>query len=256
MRMPVIFLGHGNPMNAIEQNVYSQAWQRIAAELPRPRAILSVSAHWYVPGTRVTASRRPPTIHDFGGFPRELYRVEYPALGSPELAERVRELLAPTPVAVDEGWGLDHGTWSLLVHLYPRAGVPVIQLGIDETLTPQQHDGLARRLRPLRDEDVLILGSGNVVHNLHAYAWGRHPREPYDWGLRFEARVREMIVSGDRGLVEYERMGEDAELSVPTPEHFLPLIYALAQRENDEPVSFPVEGFDGGSVSMLGVRIG
>ncbi len=256
MRMPALFLGHGNPMNAIEQNAYSQAWQRIAAALPRPKAILSVSAHWYVPGARVTASRRPQTIHDFGGFPRELYRVEYPALGSLELAERVRALLTPTPVTMDEGWGLDHGTWSLLVHLYPSADVPVVQLGIDETLTPHQHEELAQRLRPLRDEDVLILGSGNVVHNLHTYAWGRHPRDPYDWGLRFEARVREMIERGDRSVVEYERLGEDAELSVPTPEHYLPLIYALAQRESDDPVSFPVEGFDGGSVSMLGVRVG
>ncbi|TAM58913.1 4,5-DOPA dioxygenase extradiol [bacterium] len=254
--MPVVFLGHGNPMNAIEENPYSLAWRRVASALPRPRAILSISAHWYVPGARVTASARPQTIHDFGGFPPQLYRVEYPASGSLELAQHVRELLAPAPVELDESWGLDHGTWSLLVHLYPLADIPVVQLGLDERLTAVQHDELAQRLRPLRDEGVLILGSGNVVHNLHAYAWGRHPREPYDWAVRFEARVRELIAAGDRRVVEYEQLGEDAELSVPTPEHYLPLIYVLAQRTEGEAVSYPVEGFDGGSVSMLGLRIG
>jgi 4,5-DOPA dioxygenase extradiol len=256
-RMPVLFIGHGNPMNALERNEYTDAWRRIGADLPRPQAILSVSAHWYTPGARVTAQERPRTIHDFGGFPRPLFEVEYPAPGSPALARRVRDLLAPVPVAFDERWGLDHGTWSVLVHMFPRADVPVVQLGIDETLTPAQHWDLAVRLRPLREEGVLILGSGDVVHNLHTYAWGRHPVEPYEWALRFEQAVRTAIEQDDlETVVGYEELGRDAALAAPTPDHFLPLVYVLAQGKREEPVSYPVEGFDGGSVSMLGVRIG
>ncbi|HEX7127368.1 MAG TPA: 4,5-DOPA dioxygenase extradiol [Thermodesulfobacteriota bacterium] len=257
-RMPALFLGHGTPLNALERNACTEAWARIAADLPRPRAILAVSAHWYVPGSRVTAEERPRTIHDFGGFPRALYEVQYPAPGSPALAARVRDLLAPTPVALDRGgWGLDHGTWSLLVHLFPDATVPVVQFGLDETLTAHEHYALAGRLRPLRDEGVLVLGSGNVVHNLHAYSWGRHPIDPYDWAVRFEGRVREAIRAGEHEtVVAYEGLGADAALAVPTPDHYLPLLYVLALAEPGEPVTFPVEGFDGGSVSMLGVRIG
>jgi len=255
--MPVLFVGHGNPMNALERNEYTHGWERMAAELPKPRAILSVSAHWYTPGARVTAEERPRTIHDFGGFPRKLYEVRYPAPGSPELARRVRDLLSPTPVALDERWGLDHGTWSVLVHVFPGADVPVVQLGIDETLSAQEHFELARRLRPLRDEGVLVLGSGDVVHNLHTYAWGQHPVEPYDWAVRFESRIRQLLESRDFGsIVAYEQMGRDAALAAPTPDHFLPLLYVIAQAENDEPVTYPVEGFDGGSVSMLAIRIG
>ena len=257
MRMPAVFIGHGNPMNALEKNTYTQAWDRVAKALPRPKAILSVSAHWYVPGSRVTAEQRPRTIHDFGGFPRQLHEVQYPAPGSPALATRVRELLAPLPVDLDSRWGLDHGTWSVLVHLYPDADVPVVQLGIDETLTPEEHHVLARRLRPLRDEGVLVLGSGNVVHNLHTYAWGKHPVEPYDWATRFETQIRGMITRREfDGVVGYESLGKDAALAAPTPEHFLPLVYVVAQHEGDDAIAFPVEGFDGGSVSMLGVRIG
>jgi 4,5-DOPA dioxygenase extradiol len=259
MRMPALFLGHGNPMNALERNAWSEAWRALGAALPRPRAILCVSAHWFVPGSRVTGGARPRTIHDFGGFPRALYEVEYPAPGSPELAARVRELLGPERVAAegDDGWGLDHGTWSLLVHLYPDADVPVVQLGIDETLTGEQHHELAIGLRPLRDEGVLVLGSGNVVHNLHAYAWGRHPVDPYDWAVRFDAEVRALIERGeDRRVAAVEGLGKDAVLAAPTPEHYLPLVYVLAQRHAGEPVTFPVEGFDGGSISMLGVQLG
>jgi 4,5-DOPA dioxygenase extradiol len=255
--MPAVFVGHGNPMNAIRANDYAKAWESLSAALPRPRAILSVSAHWYVPGGRVTDGDRPRTIHDFGGFPHELYEMEYPAPGSPDLARRVCDLLTPTVIELDQRWGLDHGTWSVLVHMYPDADVPVVQLGIDETLTPRQHYDLAGRLQGLRDEGVLIFGSGNVVHNLHTYAWGRRPVEPYDWAVRFESRLRELIKAGEfTGLVAYETLGEDAALAVPTPEHYMPLLYVLAQRRDDEPVTFPVEGFDGGSVSMLGVRIG
>jgi len=256
-RMPAVFAGHGNPMNALAANPWTEGWRTIAATTPRPRAILSVSAHWYLPGSRVTANARPPTIHDFGGFPRPLYEVEYPAPGSLELARRVQALLAPAPVVLDESWGLDHGTWSLLVHMVPDASVPVVQLSIDETAPAEEHVQLARRLRPLRDEGVLVLGSGNVVHNLHAYGWGRRAMEPYPWAVRFEARLRALVSAGDLdAIAAYEAAGEDAALSAPTPDHFLPLLYVLALREGDEPVSFPVEGFDGGSISMLAVRVG
>jgi 4,5-DOPA dioxygenase extradiol len=216
-----------------------------------------VSAHWFLPESRVTANERPPTVHDFGGFPRPLFEVDYPAPGSPPLARRVAELLAPARVVADDGWGLDHGTWSLLVHMVPEADVPVVQLGIDETRTAAEHFELAQRLRPLRDEGVLVLGSGNVVHNLHTYAWGRRAMEPYDWAVRFESRIRGLVTARDmRGVAGYEALGRDAALAAPTPEHFLPLLYVLAQWRDEEPVTFPVEGFDGGSVSMLGVRIG
>jgi 4,5-DOPA dioxygenase extradiol len=257
MTTPALFIGHGNPMNAIEPSRWSEAWERLGAALPRPRAVLAVSAHWYVPGARVTAGERPRTIHDFGGFPRPLYEVRYPAPGSPALADRVRALLAPAPVALDAGWGLDHGTWSPLVHLLPAADVPVVQLGLDELLSAEEHLALAAHLRPLRDEGVLVLGSGNVVHNLHAYAWGRHPVEPYDWAVRFESFLRERILARDlAAIAAYERQGKDGALSAPTPEHFLPLLYVLALADPGEPISFPVDGFDGGSVSMLSVQVG
>ena len=256
-RLPALFLGHGNPMNAIQPSQYTEAWERIASELPRPKAILSISAHWYVAGSRVSAEDRPRTIHDFGGFPRALYQVQYPAPGSPRLAARVRDLLAPTPVELDTRWGLDHGTWSVLVHLYPQADIPVVQLGIDETLSAQEHYELARGLAQLRDEDILVLGSGDVVHNLHAYAWGQHAQEAYDWAVRFEDRIRGFLEERDfDAVVAYEGLGREAALSAPTPDHFLPLLYVLGAASKDEPVSFPVEGFDGGSVSMLTVRIG
>ena len=219
--------------------------------------MLAVSAHWYLTGTRVTALPAPRTIHDFGGFPRELYEVRYPAPGDPALARRVQDLLAPLPVLLDQEWGLDHGTWSVLRHVFPQADVPVVQLSLDETQPPQFHHELGARLGPLRDEGVLVLGSGNLVHNLHAYAWGRHPAEPLEWAVRFEETVRRLLIAGDHGpLVDYESLGRDALLSVPTPEHYLPLLYVLGARREGEPVAFPVEGVDGGSVSMLSVRIG
>jgi 4,5-DOPA dioxygenase extradiol len=256
VRMPAVFVGHGNPLNALARNGWTEAWSALAAALPRPRAILCVSAHWYLPGTRVTGNDRPRTIHDFGGFPRPLYEVEYPAPGAPDLARRVQELVAPAPAVLDDAWGLDHGAWSVLVHMYPDASVPVIQLGIDETASAAEHYQLARRLRPLREEGVLVLGSGNVVHNLHAYAWGRQVIEPYDWAVRFERGLRELIASGDvEAVAAYEALGADAALSAPTPDHFLPLLYVLAQREDGDAISFPVEGFDGGSVSMLAVLL-
>jgi 4,5-DOPA dioxygenase extradiol len=198
---------------------------------------------------------RPRTIHDFGGFPRALHEFRYEAPGSPELAARVQALLAPLPVGLDrEQWGLDHGTWSVLAHVFPGADVPVVQLSMDETQPAALHHEIGRRLAPLRDEGVLVIGSGNLVHNLHAYAWGRHPAEPFDWAVRFERRVRELIRAGDHGpLVEYEFLGRDAVLAAPTPDHYLPLLYVLGARLPADLASFPVEGIDGGSVSMLSV---
>lgn len=255
--MPAIFFGHGNPMNALTTNAYTSRWAAIGISIPRPKAILSVSAHWYIPATAVTFDPSPRTIHDFGGFPKELFAVEYPAPGDPALASRVRHLLAPIQVQRDERWGLDHGTWSVLCHLFPHADIPVIQLSIDETKPPQFHYELGKRLAPLRDEGVLVIGSGNLVHNLHTYAWGTQNVEAFDWAVRFEERARDLLLSGDHSpLVAYETLGRDAMLSVPTPEHYLPLLYVIALKREDEQVSFPVEGVDGGSVSMLTVQVG
>lgn len=257
MSTPAIFFGHGNPLNALANNAYTQAWRQIGIDTPRPRAILSISAHWYVPETGVTISTAPRTIHDFGGFPRELYEVQYPAPGDPALARRVQKLLSPLEVRLDNTWGLDHGTWSVLKHVYPQAGVPVVQLSIDETRPASVHFEIGQKLAPLRDEGVLIVGSGNLVHNLHAYAWGRHAQEPYDWAVRFEDIARNLITASDiKPLVNYERLGPEAALSIPTPDHYLPLLYVLASRQHSERARFPVEGVDGGSISMLAVQIG
>ena len=255
--MPAIFFGHGNPMNALLHNAYTDGWASIGNSILRPKAVLCVSAHWYLPGTAVTASPAPRTIHDFGGFPRELYQVQYPAPGSPELAARVRNLLAPLTVQLDQSWGLDHGTWSVLCHVFPQADIPVVELSIDETRPPQFHYEVGKLLAPLRDEGILIMGSGNIVHNLHTYAWGRHEVKAFDWALRFEKLARELLVKGDDApLVGYEFLGRDALLAAPTPDHYLPLLYVIGLRRPGEQVTFPVEGFDGGSISMLTVRMG
>ena len=256
--MPAIFFGHGNPMNAVLRNPYTERWSAIGAILPRPKAILSISAHWYVEEAAVTVSTSPRTIHDFGGFPRELYQVQYPAPGDPDLASRVKKLLAPLPVRLDDRWGLDHGTWAVLCHVYPQADIPVVQLSIDETQPPMFHYEIGQRLAPLREEGVLIVGSGNVVHNLHAYAWGRHAQEPYDWTVSFENRIRELLLAGQhKPLINYEdKLGREAVLAVPTPDHYLPLLYVMGARTPSEPVTFPVEGVDGGSISMLAVQLG
>lgn len=256
-RMPTLFLGHGNPMNALQANAWTQAWAAIGQHLPHPRAVLCISAHWYVPQTAVTVMKTPRTIHDFGGFPRELFEVEYPAPGDPDLARRVRQLLAPLNVEEDEAWGLDHGTWSVLTHVFPQADVPVVQLSIDKTQAPAFHYELGQRLRPLRDEGMLIIGSGDVVHNLYTYDWGQDRSATFDWALRFEAKVRELLTQGKHEtLVNYESLGRDAELSIPTPDHYLPLLYVLGASTEDETPSFPVEGMDGGSISMLSVQFG
>jgi 4,5-DOPA dioxygenase extradiol len=256
-RMPVVFFGHGNPMNALARNVWTDGWASIGRALQRPSAVLCISAHWYIAATRVTAMAAPRTIHDFGGFPRDLYEVSYPAPGSRALARRVQSLLAPIEVGLDLDWGLDHGTWSVLRHVFAAADVPVVQLSIDETQPAAFHYQAARRLAPLRDEGVLVVGSGNLVHNLHAYAWGRADVAPLEWAVRFEARARELMTACDHEpLVDYESLGTDATLAAPTPDHYLPLLYVIALQREDEAVQFPVTGFDGSSVSMLTVRIG
>jgi 4,5-DOPA dioxygenase extradiol len=255
--LPTIFFGHGNPMNALANNAYTEGWRRIGERIPRPRAILSISAHWFVAGTGVTLSTAPRTIHDFGGFPRQLYQVQYPAPGDVQLARQVHRLLAPIPVALDERWGLDHGTWSVLRHVYPAADVPIVQLSIDESKPASFHFEIGQRLAPLRAEGVLIIGSGNLVHNLHTYAWGRHLPDPYDWAVRFETEARGLLLVGDaRPLIDYERLGPDAQLSIPTPDHYLPLLYVIGGRQGDDTITFPVEGVDGGSISMLTVQVG
>ena len=255
--LPAVFFGHGNPMNALLDNEYTRGWRRIGTSVPPPKAILAISAHWFVPGTGVTISTDPRTIHDFGGFPRELYQVRYPAPGDPNLARRVQQMLAPLPVTLDEAWGLDHGTWAVLKHVYPAADVPIVQLSIDESQPASFHFEIGKRLAPLREEGILIVGSGNLVHNLHTYAWGRHAPEPYDWAVRFEAQARDLIVAGEyKPLIQYEALGRDAVLSIPTPDHYLPLLYVIATRQDREDIIFPIEGVDGGSISMLAVQVG
>jgi len=256
MAPPAIFFGHGNPLNAIQHNRYTEAWSAIGRTL-QPSAILAISAHWYIPGAFVTASETPRTIHDFGGFPPELYKVQYPAPGDPKLAKRIQQLLSPTAVGLNFDWGLDHGTWSVLCHVFPEANIPVIQLSIDETQPPEFHYKLAQRLAPLRDENVLVVGSGNLVHNLHTYAWGKHAAEPFDWATRFEAEAKSYLLAHHHEpLIAYESLGRDAQLSIPTPEHYLPLLYVIALQRPGEHVSFPVSGVDGGSISMLAVQVG
>jgi 4,5-DOPA dioxygenase extradiol len=255
-RMPAVFIGHGSPMNTLESNRYTEAWRALGHALPRPRAVLAVSAHWQTRGTAMTAMDRPRTIHDFGGFPRELYEVQYPAPGSPTLAACVQELLAPVPVQADMSWGLDHGTWSVLAHFYPKADIPVVQLSLDTALSPREHYQLAARLAALRDEGVLILGSGNVVHNLGMMRWSEDA-EPYDWATRFSNRVRGWLQTRNYdALVDFPNLGQAASLSIPTPEHFLPLLYVVAQQRPEETISLPVDGIEYGSVGMLAAVVG
>ena len=254
---PSVFFGHGNPMNALQDNVYTRGWRAVGEKLPPPRAILAISAHWYVRGSGVTISMAPETLHDFGGFPPELFAVRYPAKGDMALALRVQELLSPVPVSLDSSWGLDHGTWSVLKHVYPNADVPVVQLSIDGTQPPQFLFDVGRRLAQLREEGVLIVGSGNLVHNLRTYAWGAEDAPPYEWAARFEAEAKGLITAGDVApLINYQEMGQDARLSVPTPEHYLPLLYVLGTQRQNEAITFPVTGMEGGSISMLTAQVG
>lgn len=250
-RQPAVFFGHGSPMNALG-GPYAETWRRLGETIGKPRGVVMVSAHWETAGLAVTAQDRPETIHDFGGFPAELHAMQYPAPGSPELARRVAELTGATPTTQ---WGLDHGTWSVLVHVWPEADVPVVQLSLDRRMTPRQHFDLARQLAPLRDEGIVIAGSGDFVHNLRT--WKRAGGEPYDWASRFNDAVKAALVAGDDdALIDWIGLAEDAQLSVPTDEHYLPLLYVAAQRLLGDDVSFFSDAIEGGSISMTGVRIG
>jgi 4,5-DOPA dioxygenase extradiol len=254
--LPALFIGHGNPMNALERNASTEAWGDLGRSMARPRAVLCISAHWYVRTTMVTAMDSPRTIHDFGGFPAELFDAQYPAPGSPALAAEIRDLLAPVDVGLDQAWGLDHGTWSVLVHLFPEADVPVVQLSIDRAQPAAFHYRVGTALAALAADGVLVLGSGNVVHNLETYAWGGHPAHAFDWAVRFDDDVRRLLDAGDHdALVDYEHLGPDARLAIPTPDHFLPLLYVMGAGRG-RAVSYPVRGIEGGSISMLSVRLG
>jgi 4,5-DOPA dioxygenase extradiol len=254
-RMPAIFFGHGSPMNTLDQNRYTQAWKQLGALAGTPKAILAISAHWFIRGTAVTAMERPKTIHDFYGFPQALFDVQYPAPGDPKLAARVRNLLAPVDVALDQSWGLDHGTWSVLKHAFPAADVPVVQLAIDGTKPASFHHALGAHLAPLRDDGVLIVGSGNVVHNLRTIGWAGGP--PYEWAVRFNDYVRSAIEAKqyDR-LIDYEKAGADARLAVPTPEHFLPMLYVLGAQAPDETAHIAIDGLEVKSIGMLSLWVG
>jgi 4,5-DOPA dioxygenase extradiol len=256
--MPVLFIGHGSPMNAIEENEFVQGWRNIGEKLPRPAAILCVSAHWETRGTLVTAMEKPQTIHDFGGFPRELFEVEYPAPGSPEFARETINLVSKTSVSADDSWGLDHGCWSVVRRLYPAADIPVFQMSLDYYQAPRFHYDLGRQLAPLRMKNVLIIGSGNLVHNLRLVAWDRmnEPGYGYDWAIEAREKINEFILSGDHlSLINYKSQGRAVSLAVPTPDHFLPLLYALALKEEDEKVSLFNDKTTMGSLSMTSLII-
>jgi 4,5-DOPA dioxygenase extradiol len=255
-RMPAVFVGHGSPMNAVETNRYTEAWRAFGRSISKPKAVLAVSAHWYINATAALATPIPKTIHDFYGFPQALYDVDYPAPGDPELAAALKDLVAPTWVGLDrDSWGLDHGTWSVLVHVFPEADVPVVQLSIDATKPPAYHLELGKRLGALRDQGVLILGSGNIVHNLGLINF-REPGAAYDWATRFDADVRQYLEAGEnQPLVDYRRH-PDGNLAVPTPDHYLPLLYVAGLRRNDDDLNVLVDGVDLGSLSMTAIKLG
>jgi 4,5-DOPA dioxygenase extradiol len=257
-RMPVVFFGHGSPVNAIDDNAMTRAWAALVAALPRPRSILAVSAHWETQGTAVTAMARPRTIHDFGrSLPAPLFSVEYPAPGNPELARRVAELLSPRPVLLDESWGLDHGTWSVLVKAYPEADIPVVQLSLDVALAPAERLAIGRALAPLRDEGVLIMGSGNIVHNLPAMNWSERACAPYDWSVRFLSEIRDAVLKDEPGrAAAFAGLGEDARRAAPTPEHFWPLLYVLGARLPGDTVKILTDVIEHGSLAMTSLVFG
>jgi len=257
-KMPVLFLGHGSPMNAIEENEFVSGWRNVGKTLPKPAAILCVSAHWETRGTFLTAMEKPMTIHDFGGFPKSLFDVQYPAPGSPELAKETKNLVKKTEVGLDEKWGLDHGSWSVIRHLYPNADVPVIQLSLDYYQAAQYHYELAKELTSLRNKGVLIIGSGNMVHNLGMVAWDKLNADNYgyDWAVEANEKMKKYILEGNhRELINYKSQGKAFNLAIPTPEHYLPLLYALALKEENETVSLFNDKSVGGSLSMTSLKI-
>jgi 4,5-DOPA dioxygenase extradiol len=253
-KMPVLFVGHGNPMNVIEDNEFSRAWETAGKTLPRPKAIICISAHWVTRGTLVTAVDRPRTIYDFYGFPPEMYEIRYDAPGAPDLAAQLRRVIKKTEVRPDLEWGLDHGTWTVLKRMFPQADVPVIQLSLDATREAGFHYELGRQLKELREEGVLIIGSGNIVHNLRM---ARFDESAYTWAVEFDQRIAQWITQNEHDpIVHYEKGDQAAALAINTAEHYVPLLYSLALKDEDEPVSFFADKVMGGSISMRSVRIG
>ena len=258
-KMPVLFIGHGSPMNGIEDNEFSRRWAQMGKEIPTPSAVLVVSAHWLTRGTHITAMPQPKTIHDFGGFPKPLYEVQYPAPGSPELAKATQQLIKKTEVGLDHDWGLDHGAWTIIRHMYPNANIPVLQLSIDYHQPPQYHYELAKELAALRRKGVLIVGSGNMVHNLRMVAWDRmnEPEFGYDWSIEMNTLFKKHITNGDhQALIDYEKLSKSAKLAIPTPDHYYPLLYALALQEKNEQPLFFNDKVLMGSITMTSVKIG
>lgn len=256
-KMPVLFLGHGSPMNAIEENEFVQGFRKVGQEITRPNAILCISAHWETRGTFVTAMENPPTIHDFGGFPQALFDVQYPAPGSPELAQETKSLITKSEVGLDHKWGLDHGAWSVVKHLYPNADIPVIQMSIDYTKPAQYHYELAQQINSLRQKGVLIIGSGNMVHNLRMVAWSKLNEEfAFDWATEANEKMKSFITSGDhQQLIDFRAQGRAFDLAIPTPEHYLPLLYTLALKEENDKVTLFNDKPVAGSLTMTSLKI-
>lgn len=256
-RMPVLFIGHGSPMNGIEENEFSNGWADMAKQIPLPKAVIVVSAHWFTRGTRITAMDFPPTIHDFGGFPKPLFEVEYPAPGNPALAAETAAMVKGTEVHLDHEWGLDHGAWTVVRHMYPEAQIPVLQLSMDYTKDARYHYELAGELFNLRRKGVLILASGNMVHNLRMMSWEMIDGGGYDWALEINEKFKQLILNdGHQDLISYQNLGREALLAVPTPEHYLPLMYTLGLKKGDEQVHLFNDKAVGGSLTMTSVRIG
>lgn len=258
-KLPVLFIGHGSPMNGIEDNQFSNTWKNLGKEISKPKAVLVISAHWLTIGTNITAMERPKTIHDFGGFPKELFDVQYPAKGNPDLAATISNLITSTNVGLDHDWGLDHGTWTVVRHMYSDADIPVLQLSIDYNKPPQYHYDLAKELASLRKKGVLIIGSGNMVHNLRMVAWDKlnEPEFGYDWANEINQTFKEKILSHSHNdLMNYEKLGSAAKLAIPTPDHYIPLIYTLGLQDKKDDISFFNDKAVGGSLTMTSVKFG
>lgn len=258
-KLPALFVGHGSPMNAIEDNEFSRTWTKFGKEIPKPKAVLVISAHWLTNGTYVTAMEKPRTIHDFGGFPQELFNVQYPANGSPEVAAETAKLITSTNVGFDHEWGLDHGTWSIVKHMYPNADIPVLQLSIDYSKPAQYHFDLAQQLKSLRSKGVLIIGSGNMIHNLGMVAWDKlqEPGFGFDWAIEMNTIFKDKIGNRDfKSLIDYEKLGSAAKLAIPTPDHYYPLIYSIALQDKQDEINFFNDKLVGGSLNMTSVKFG
>lgn len=258
-KQPVLFIGHGSPMNGIEDNEFTRNWAKMGIEIPIPTAVLVISAHWLTKGTQITAMENPRTIHDFGGFPEELFQVQYPAKGSPELALEAAKMISSSTVGLDHDWGLDHGTWTVVRQMYPNAAIPVLQLSIDYNKPPQYHFDLAKQLSALRNKGVLIIGSGNMVHNLSRIAWDKlqEPEYGFDWAIEMNSVFKERIGNGDfQSLIEYQKLNAAALLAIPSPDHYYPLLYTLALHDKKEELSFFNDKVVGGSLTMTSVKFG